>query len=89
MGRNVELFLRHGIRQIASFVPDIIRLRAGSARIVVGGGEASRNHLAYRTAVVLAERLGTKVVHFPGDHGGFTTHPESFAARLQEVLAGE
>jgi sugar phosphate isomerase/epimerase len=43
---------------------------------------------AWRTAVALAERLGTKVVHFPGDHGGFTTHPEPFAARLYELLAG-
>jgi hypothetical protein len=26
-------------------------------------------------------------VQFPGDHGGFTTHPEPFAVRLHEVLA--
>ena len=30
-------------------------------------------------------RLG--VVHFPGDHGGFTTHPEAFATRLRQLLA--
>jgi hypothetical protein len=63
-------------------------LRAGSSRVAVGGGEASGEQLAYRTAIALAERLGTNVVHFPGDHGGFTTHPEPFAARLHAVLAG-
>jgi pimeloyl-ACP methyl ester carboxylesterase len=88
MGRNVELFLAHGMRQIGAFVPDVTVLRAGSPRIVVGGGEASGDQLAYRTAIALAERLGTNVVHFPGDHGGVTTHPEPFAARLHAVLAG-
>jgi pimeloyl-ACP methyl ester carboxylesterase len=88
MGRNMELFLAHGIREIGALVPDIARLRGGSPRIVVGGGEASGDQLAYRAAVALAERLGTGIVHFPGDHGGFTTHPEPFAARLHEILAG-
>jgi hypothetical protein len=86
MGRNIELFLVHGIRQTGSFVPDIAMLRTGSPRIVVAGGEASGNQPAYRAAVALAERLGTKTVPFPGDHGGFTTHPQQFAATLHEVF---
>jgi pimeloyl-ACP methyl ester carboxylesterase len=88
MGRNMELFLAHGVRQIGAFMPDIAALPTGSPRIVVGAGEASGEQLAHRTAVALAERLGTKIVHFPGDHGGFTTHPEPFAVKLHEVLAG-
>jgi pimeloyl-ACP methyl ester carboxylesterase len=88
MGQNVERFLAHGLRQIGAFVPDISVLRASSPQIVIGGGEASGEQLAYRAAIALAERLGTKVVHFPGDHGGFTTHPAPFAARLHAVLAG-
>jgi pimeloyl-ACP methyl ester carboxylesterase len=87
MGRNVELFLAHGLRQMSGFVPDIATLRMGTPRIVVGGGEASGDQLAYRAAAALADRLGTKVVQFPGDHGGFTTHPEAFAMRLHDVLA--
>lgn len=87
MGRNVELFLAHGIRQIGSVVPDVATLRAAAAPIVVAGGEASGDGPAYRAAVALAGRLGVKVEHFPGDHGGFMTQPELFAKRLHAVLS--
>jgi pimeloyl-ACP methyl ester carboxylesterase len=88
MGRNAELFLAHGIRQTGAFVPDITTLRNGSPRIVVAGGDESDSQLAHRAAVALADRLGTTIVRFPGDHGGFMTQPAAFAAKLQEVFAG-
>ena len=51
--------------------------------------------MAYRGAVAVAERLGTKPVIFPGGHAGFlrgewdpSGDPEAFAAKLREVLAG-
>jgi hypothetical protein len=31
--------------------------------------------------------LGTRAAIFPGDHGGFGTNVEAFAATLQEVLS--
>jgi pimeloyl-ACP methyl ester carboxylesterase len=87
MGRNAELFLAHGIRQISAVVPDITTLRKGPPHIVVAGGDESDSQLAYRTAVALADRLGTTIVQFPGDHGGFMMQPAAFAAKLQEVFA--
>jgi hypothetical protein len=45
--------------------------------------------LAYRAAVALAERLGTDAVTFPGDHGGFGSHPAEFAKTLHKALIGE
>jgi pimeloyl-ACP methyl ester carboxylesterase len=89
MGRNVDLFLAHGVRQIGAYQPDFAALKAGSTRIVVAGGEASGDQLAYRTTVALATRLGTEVVHFPGDHGGLMTHPAAFAETLHKVLRGD
>jgi pimeloyl-ACP methyl ester carboxylesterase len=86
MGRNAELFLAHGLRQAGAFVPDIRALRKGSPRIVVAAGDESEPQLAYRAAVALADRLGTTVVRFPGDHGGFMMQPDAFAAKLHEVL---
>jgi hypothetical protein len=86
MGANMELFLGHGIREIGAFVPDALALRAAGARIVMAAGEASHNQLAHRCATALAERLGTDVIDFPGDHGGFLTQPDAFAARLLDVL---
>ncbi|HEY6311027.1 MAG TPA: hypothetical protein VIY52_09510 [Streptosporangiaceae bacterium] len=35
-----------------------------------------------------AERLGGQPAQFRGGHGGFGSHPDGFAARLREVLAG-
>jgi hypothetical protein len=53
---------------------------------VVGAGVTSGGQLANRTAVALAARLGTPVVEFPGDHGGFAALPEQFGRELDRVL---
>jgi clorobiocin/coumermycin A biosynthesis protein CloN7/CouN7 len=36
--------------------------------------------------VALAGQLGTPVVEFPGDHGGFMALPEQFGRVLHRVL---
>jgi hypothetical protein len=85
---NFEFFLAHGVRLLTRYVPDIAALRAGSARIVVGVGEASGGQLAHRAAIALAERLGSPPVTFPGDHGAIVSRPGSFAETLREILIG-
>jgi hypothetical protein len=85
--RNLEFFLEHYLRPITGYQLDIEALLVGSTQVVAAVGEASAGQLAYRGAVALAERLGREVVVFPGDHGGFTTHPDAFAAALHQVLA--
>lgn len=35
----------------------------------------------------MTRTLGTRPVVFPGDHGGFGTRHEAFAAKLQEVIS--
>jgi pimeloyl-ACP methyl ester carboxylesterase len=83
---NLDFFLGHGVGPISSYVPDIAALWAGSVRVVAGIGEFSAGQLAHRGGVALAERLGTDPVTFPGDHGGFGSHPEAFAEVLHTVL---
>jgi pimeloyl-ACP methyl ester carboxylesterase len=75
------------------FEPDFDALRAASTGIVIGAGVGSEGELANRAGIATAERLGTTVVAFPSDHGGFlggeygqTGEPDAFAARLREVL---
>lgn len=51
-------------------------------------GDASGGQVAHRAGVALAERLGTDVVVFPGDHGGYSSHPDAFAELLYKVLRG-
>jgi pimeloyl-ACP methyl ester carboxylesterase len=78
------------------YEPDFEALRGASTRIVIAAGAESEGILPYRAAVVIAERLDTTLVIFPGDHGGFfggeygyTGKPNEFAAKLREVLKGE
>lgn len=85
--RNIEFFLAHYLRVVTGYQPDIAALKAGSTRVVVAVGEASGGQVAYRGGVELAKLLGTEVVVFPGDHGGFATHPAEFAVTLRKVLA--
>jgi pimeloyl-ACP methyl ester carboxylesterase len=69
---------------LSALLPDVSALRAGSTRIVVGVGDTST---PYRAPHALADELGLALVTFPGDHGGFESHPDAFAAKLDEVLA--
>ena len=84
MQGNFNFFLVHMLLPFGDYTPDVSRLR--SLPITVAVGEASEGQLAYRTAVALAERLGKEPAVFPGGHGGFNSHPEAFAGRLDEVL---
>jgi clorobiocin biosynthesis protein CloN7 len=86
MRATTEQFLAHLIRPTTRYRPDISALRAAPTRIVVAGGATSKGQLANRTAVALADRLGTTVVDFPGDHGGFLALPEQSGRVLDRVL---
>jgi len=73
---------------------DFDALRVASIRIFIGVGTDSRQMLAGRAAVAVADRLGTTAVTFPGGHDGFlggeygrTGDPDAFAATLRKVLA--
>ena len=85
-----------GINMITAthYEPDYNTLLQASKKIVVAAGEESGGTMASRGAFAVAERLGTKPVIFPSDHGGFlggeygqAGKPAEFAARLREVLA--
>ncbi len=86
MRATTDHFLAHLIRPTTRFRPDIAALRASSARIVVAAGATSQGQLANRAAGALAGWLGTPVVEFPGDHGGFGAQPEQFGRVLDQVL---
>jgi len=57
---------------------------------VLAGGRDSRDAgghlLPYRPNEVLAQRLGLSIVDFPGDHVGYLSHPQEFAAALTDAL---
>ena len=86
MRTSTEMFLGHLLRPTTNYRPDVEALRASPARIVVAAGATSKGQLAHRSAVTLADRLGTPVAVFPGDHAGFATLPEQCALVLDQVL---
>lgn len=94
-GRRDDPLLSGVSDGVSGYVPDIEALRAAPARIVIGVGEETGGAMTARTSTATAEALGSDVVLFPGDHGGFLGgefgqhgKPEAFAVRLREVLAG-
>jgi clorobiocin biosynthesis protein CloN7 len=86
MRATTDVFLAHLVRPTTRYRPGIEALRAASTRIVVAVGATSTGQLANRNAVALADRLGTPVVEFPGDHGGFVALPEQCGRVLHQVL---
>ena len=88
MRATTDQFLAHLLRPTTRYRPDVQALGAASSRVVVAAGATSKGQLPNRTAVALADRLGTPVVDFPGDHGGFLALPEQFGRVLDQVLTG-
>jgi pimeloyl-ACP methyl ester carboxylesterase len=84
MGRNLDFFIAYEVPPFAEFIPDLVALKA--SRVVLAVGDASVGEAPHRAAFAVAERLGTEPELFPGDHGGFGTESEAFAARLRDVL---
>jgi len=86
MRASTDHFLAHLLRPTTQYRPDIAALRGVPARIVVAAGTTSKGQLANRSAVALADQLGTPVAEFPGDHAGFLAAPEQFGRELARVL---
>jgi pimeloyl-ACP methyl ester carboxylesterase len=95
-GSRTDPLLGQNMITSAHYEPDFDALRSVSTRIVMAAGEESEGQLPRRGASAVAERLGTKPVMFPSNHGGFLGdeygqpgQPDAFAAKLREVLAAE
>ena len=80
-------FFAHTLRPSTYWLPNLPALRAGGTRIILGIGEESTGQTCERTSKALATSLGTSPISFPGDHVGFTMHPDLFAERLATVLS--
>jgi pimeloyl-ACP methyl ester carboxylesterase len=92
-GSRTDPLLGQNIVTCTHYEPDFDALRSASTRIVLAAGEESEGEMANRGAFAVAERLGTKPVSFPSNHGGFLGdeygqpgQPDAFAAKLREVL---
>lgn len=78
---------------ITAYRPDFEALASTPTRLVIALGTESQVLLTGRTSKATARALGQEATVFPGGHGGFLGgefgqpgKPETFAARLREVL---
>lgn len=92
-GNRADPLMAQNIRTCTGYVADFAALKRASTRVVIAAGVESEGQIASRAAHATAERLTTKVVMFPGGHGGFAGgeygqmgKPEAFAEKLREVL---
>jgi pimeloyl-ACP methyl ester carboxylesterase len=92
-GSRTDPMLGQNMITITHYEPDFDAIRSAPTRIVMAAGEESDGTMASRGAFAVAERLGTRPVIFPSDHGGFLGgeygqmgKPAEFAAKLREVL---
>jgi pimeloyl-ACP methyl ester carboxylesterase len=88
MAGNFDLFIAHELQLNGGYVPDVDALRSASTRIVSAAGANSGEQAARRSALALAERLGTQATQLPGAHGGWGSDPQEFAEKLHKVLQG-
>jgi pimeloyl-ACP methyl ester carboxylesterase len=82
-----ERFFGRGLLPITLYQPDFAALQAAPTRVTAAGGTTSKGQFARRAAAALAERLGTPLISFPGNHTGFAGEAEGFAAVLRRALA--
>jgi pimeloyl-ACP methyl ester carboxylesterase len=87
MQANFEFLFAHILRTTIGHKPDIAAVRAAPSRVVVAVGQESEGQMPNRAGLALAERLGIPPVEVPGDHAGFSTHPEAFAEAVHEALS--
>ncbi len=83
---NDDLFFLHMLKPFTRYVPRTEVLGSAGPRVVVAVGGSSGEEIARRSAVALAERMGTIPIEFPGDHGGFMADPIGFAAAIMRAV---
>jgi pimeloyl-ACP methyl ester carboxylesterase len=80
------LFFTRMLKPFTRYDPPIQALRSGDPRVVVAIGASTGDEIAGRSTRALAERLGSPVVEFPGDHGGFMADPAGWAITIRTIL---
>jgi pimeloyl-ACP methyl ester carboxylesterase len=86
MRANLPVFLEHVLCSFSGHALDLEALAHGARKLVIGVGEESGTLLTAVPGPRLVDRVGGRLVEFPGGHTGSSEHPEAFAVRLRSVL---
>ncbi|MFI8522280.1 alpha/beta fold hydrolase [Streptomyces sp. NPDC085481] len=87
MTANLPVFLEHVLCPFSSSRPDVGRLHAAAAKLILGvGRESAGQEALVGPARRLAELTGAPTAEFPGGHVGCTEYPGEFAALLLTAM---
>ncbi|MFH8770281.1 MULTISPECIES: alpha/beta fold hydrolase [unclassified Streptomyces] len=78
------VFLAHVLRPFSAYVPS--PTTTPEHRLTLAVGADSHGQLLDRTTRLVADRLGSPLVEFPGGHLGTLDHPVEFADALADTL---
>lgn len=84
LAKNMEFFAGYEVPGFNRYQPD---LEAIQVPVVAAISATAGDEPPGRAAKAVAARVGAETVVFPGDHGGFGSEAEPFAAQLAKVLA--
>jgi pimeloyl-ACP methyl ester carboxylesterase len=91
---GLELLVRHPerIRLLIAHEPpavelDVAALVALEDQLIPAVGSEPSEVLTVEPILALSDRVGWKVIAFPGGHGGYAERPFEFASLLLKVLA--
>ncbi|MYW66490.1 alpha/beta fold hydrolase [Streptomyces sp. SID8379] len=87
---NFAFFIERDFTAVVQAELDVDMLARSAVRIVPAVGRATPPEVFdRRCALELARIREVEAEEFPGGHNGNTTHPQAYAARLEEVLRDE
>ncbi|GIG65295.1 alpha/beta fold hydrolase [Phytomonospora endophytica] len=86
MRGNFPFFLEEEVTRYPRRVPDRTALKSLADKLILAGGEDSREEFPYRPNLVLAAELGLTVHDLPGDHIGYVSARETFPRALAALL---
>jgi pimeloyl-ACP methyl ester carboxylesterase len=82
---NIDHLFTNEFGQFGVFIPDWDALASGGVPIVMAAGSEDRGLFYATPSIIIAERLGTPWIEFPGNHLPFIERPREFAAALRAV----
>ena len=86
--QSTEFLVKHELLPVTNYVPDIRKIKENDVKVFIGVGEWALIHHSWNAQVaeIISEKLGTKLIHFPGHHGSYFDQPDAFAAVVREVF---
>ncbi len=83
-----DFFLRQEMLAVINYLPDLDALRAMNDRIFPAAGQKSlaKKRFYAEVAPILAARIRSEMVTFPGHHSSFADMPERWSECLRDIL---